>query len=186
MQPRTEGAALPPMRELLERRGFGICSATRASCPFCTGSSRGTVAFTDTLAFCHRCRWTANRIALGRELGLLSTDLETQRELRQQGRHMRAIESTLTAFECWRNARMREVTDRYRVLGRRAALARQVLSRWPECDPAWSALARFYHAEAKLCTALDWLSFARASIWLEVDSTPREVCCTWRARRAVA
>ncbi len=177
---------LPLMRELLERGGFRVRSATRADCTRCQGRSHSTVSYTSELVHCFRCRWAANRIALARKLGLLSADLETQRKLRQEGRHSRAIESTLTAFECWRNARMREITDRYRVLGRQAALARQVLSRWPECDLAWCALARLSHTEAKLCAALDWLTFARASMWLEFDSTPREVFCIWRATRVAA
>ena len=60
--------ALPPMVELLERTDFVIRSRRRADCAYCTGRSRGTVAFNDQVAFCHRCRWTGNRIALVRHL----------------------------------------------------------------------------------------------------------------------
>jgi hypothetical protein len=178
--------ALPPMVELLERTDFVIRSRRRADCAYCTGRSRGTVAFNDQVAFCHRCRWTANRIALARELGLLNTDLETQRKLRQEARHRRGIESTLAAFECWREARLREVTDRYRALAKQGALAHRVLQRWPDSEPAWDALARLYHAEAVLLRALDFLSFAKASIWLECDSTPAEVFRLWRGTRVAA
>ncbi len=114
------------------------------------------------------------------------TASETQRRLQQEARRRRGIESTLAAFECWREARLREVTSRYRVLGRQAAQARQVLQLWPDCEPAWEGLARFCHTEAKLCAALDWLSFAKASIWLERDSTPAEVFQVWRGTRVAA
>jgi hypothetical protein len=181
MEPRTDGAKLPQMRDLLERGGFGIRSATRADCAYCRGRSRGTVAFTDTLAFCHRCHWKANRADLARQLGLLRTDSETHRKLRQLTRHRRAIESTLASFECWYETRLRELTTRYRALGRQAALARHVLAHYPDCDPAWSALARYYHNEARLCAMIDWLAFTKASTWLQHDSTPSEVFSAWRA-----
>ena len=186
MAPRVEGAALPEMRDLLERGGFGIRSATRADCAYCTGRSRGTVAFTDTLAFCHRCHWKANRPGLAQQLGLLGADPNAQRKFRREARHRQTIESTLASFERWREARLRETTNRYRVLGRQAALARQVLSLWPECDPAWNALARFYHDEGKLCAVLDWLTFTKASIWLDADSTPTQVFAAWSATRVPA
>jgi hypothetical protein len=186
MAPRTEGAILPAMRELLRRAGFGIRSATRADCAYCTGRSRGTAAFTDTLAFCHRCHWKANRIGLARQLGLLAADPDTERKLRRETRHRQAIESTLASFERWREAQLRETTSRYRVLGRQAALACQVLSHWQECNPAWNALARLYHDEAKLCAVLDWLTFTKASIWLHRDSRPTEVFAAWRATHAAA
>jgi hypothetical protein len=178
--------ALPPMVELLERTEFGIRSRHRADCAYCAGRSKGTVAFTDQVAFCHRCRWTANRIVLARNLGFLSNDLETQWKLLQEAHHRRGIESTLSAFERWREARLREVTDRYRPLGRQGALAHRVLQRWPDCEPAWDALARLYHAEAVLLRALDFLSFAKASIWLERDSTPAEAFRLWRGTRVAA
>ncbi len=183
---RTETVRLPPMRDLLGQAGFGIRSGTRADCVYCTGSSRGTVAFTDALAFCHRCHWKANSLGLARQLGLLRTDRETQRRLHEQAVHRREIESIVAAFESWREARLRQVGDRYRQLGRQASLAQRVLLCWPDCETAWDALARFYHGEPKLCAALDWLSFAKTSIWLDRDSTPAEVFATWRATSVAA
>lgn len=177
---------LPPMVELLERTEFVIHSSRRADCAYCVGRSKRTVAFTDQVAFCHRCRWTANRVVLARNLGLLSTDLETRWKLLQEARHRRGIESTLAAFERWREARLREVTNRYRPLGRQGALAHSVLQRWPDCESAWDALARLYHAEAVLLQTLDFLSFAKASIWLERDSTPVEAFRLWRSTRVAA
>jgi hypothetical protein len=186
MVPRTEGPALPEMRALLERGGFGIRSATRADCAYCPGRSRRTVAFTDIFAFCHRCHWKTNRIGLARQLGLLNADPNTKLKLHRETRHRQAVESTLACFERWREARLSEITSRYRALGRQAALARQVLSHWPECELAWNALARFYHDEAKLCAALDWLSFAKASKWMDCDSAPTEVFAAWSATRVAA
>jgi hypothetical protein len=180
MVQRIEAVPLPAMRDLLEQAGFAIRSATRADCVHCTGSSRGTVALTDALAFCHRCHWKANRIGLARQLGLLAADRDTERKLRPETRHRQAIESTLAAFECWREARLREVTDCYRPLARQGALAHRVLQRWPDCEPAWHTLARLYHTEVVLLRVLDFLSFAKASIWLERDSTPAEVFRVWR------
>lgn len=78
MAVRNDDAALPEMRQLLDRTGFRIWSATRADCAYCTGSSRRTVSFTRDLVFCHRCHWKANRTGLARRLGLLRANRETQ------------------------------------------------------------------------------------------------------------
>lgn len=80
----------------------------------------------------------------------------------------------------WREGQIQSVSDRYRTLSRNAALAVKVLLKFPECDAAWCALGEFYHAEARLSSLLDWFTFAKASIWLEADSTPVEVFDTWR------
>lgn len=186
MLKRIEPVTLPPMRDLLEEAGFGIRSATRADCFHCTGSSRGTVAFTDALAFCHRCHWKANRIGLARQLGLLRASPETQRRLCEEAAHRRGIESIIAAFESWRETRLSQVASRYRQLGRQAVLAQRILQCWPECETAWDALARFYHAEAKLCAAFDWLTFAKASVWLERDSTAAEVFRLWSEEHVAA
>lgn len=182
----SECGSLPKMRELLRQTGSVIRSATRADCAYCTGSSRRTVAFTDAVAFCHRCHWKANRIGLARQLGLLRASPETQRRLCEEAAHRRGIESIVTAFESWREARLSQVANRYRQLGRQAVLAQRILQCWPECETAWDALARFYHAEAKLCAAFDWLAFAKASLWLEHDSTAAEVFRLWSEERVAA
>lgn len=177
---------LPSMPSLLEAHGCRIRTAGRADCADCAGRSRATVAFTAEVAFCHRCQWRASRFTLARQLGVIGHNAESIRELRGQERRRRSLESILAAFENWREARLRETTSRYRVLGLQAALACQVLSRWPECDPAWNALARFYHDEARLCSVLDWLAFTKASVWLHRDSTPTEVFAAWRAIRVAS
>jgi len=98
---------------------------------------------------------------LARELGLLGTDPATQQRLREKVRHRQALEVEIAEFERWREARLRTLTERFRQLGRPAALAQQVLRRWRDCDAAWDAVARFYHGEAKLSAALDWLTFEK-------------------------
>ena len=71
---RAVTAPVPPMPELLERTGFRLLSTTRADCARRLGRSRGTVAFTDEVTFCHGCKWSANTLTLARELGLLRID----------------------------------------------------------------------------------------------------------------
>lgn len=172
------------MRSLLERAGFRVRGATRADCVHCEGSSRGTVAFTFEVAFCHRCKWRANVVMLARELGLLNGNSEAASALRQVAQQRAEKEVQLNRFDQWRDARIREISGRYRSLSRSAVNAEQVLSEYPNCEEAWDAMARFYHQEAKLSAALDWLMFAKASNWLEADSTPTEVFATWRANAA--
>jgi hypothetical protein len=172
------------MRSLLERAGFGICSATRADCVHCEGGSRGTIAFTSEVAFCHRCKWRANVVTLAHELGLLNGNSEAVSALRQMAQERAEKEAELNRFEQWRQARIREISDRYRSLSKAAIYAEQVLHEYPDCEEALDALARFYHQEAKLSAAFDWLAFAKASNWLEEDSTPAEVFVTWRSHAA--
>jgi hypothetical protein len=177
---------LPPMRDMLERAGFRIRSTNRADCAHCLGNSTRTVGYTSELAHCFRCGWAANRLGFAKHLGLLPNDPATREKLRVDRRHRRAAESTLRQFETWREGRIRRLSTQYRVLGRQAQLAHEVLLCWPDCEPAWDALTRFCHIEARLSAAIDFLGFTKASNWLERDSTPGEVFTTWRELHAVA
>src|SRR5258708_9138957 len=56
------------MVDLLEANGFRV-RGKRAECVHCSGHSRLTVAFTESVAFCHRCRWTASLRRLAKEQG---------------------------------------------------------------------------------------------------------------------
>jgi len=174
------------MRDLLEQAGFRIRSTNRADCAHCLGSSARTVGYTLELAHCFRCGWATNRLGLAKHLGLFQNDPETRAKLRREARHHRGTESTLRQFENWRENRIQRLSTQYRVLGRQAQLAHEVLLRWPDCEPAWDALGRFYQAEARLLAALDFLGFAKASNWLECDSTPGEVFTTWRKLHVAA
>ena len=174
---------MPPMPELLERAGFRV-RGRRADCARCEGHSRGTVSFTDEVAFCHRCKWRANIVTLARELGLLKGEPQAVSAFHEEVRRRAHLETEIKPFETWREDKIREVSDRYRSLPKAAILAGDVLTKFPDCEAAWGALARFYHAQAQLSAAFDWLMFTKASIWLEEDSTPVEVFEAWRSHAA--
>jgi hypothetical protein len=172
------------MPSLLERAGFRLRGTTRADCVHCEGRSWGTVSYTNELAFCHRCKWRANTITLARELGLLQGDNRAVSAFREEARRRAHLEAEIKRFEAWRDALICEVSDRYRALSRAAVRAEEVLRESPGCDEAWQHLAQFYGARAQLSAAFDWLVFTKASVWLEVDSTPVEVFETWRGHAA--
>ena len=165
------------MRSLLEQAGFRIRGNSRADCIHCSGSSRGTVAFTPEVAFCHRCHWSANTIVLARSLGLSNHPSA-------EARRRAVLNRELDDFDEWRRARSWELIDLYRRRAQLALLAEDVLRRDPDNEQALDALARFYHSERTLLSAIDWLSFTKASNWLEQDSTPSEVFEVWRSRVA--
>jgi len=172
------------MRSLLEAAGFRIHGATRAECIHCEGQSRCTVAFTSEVAYCHRCKWTANKQRLAAELGLLSRNPETAIAFREEARRRTNVEVEIRPFEAWRDVKMRQISAKYRLLSRAALYAGEVLAKFPDCEQAWDTLTRFYDAEAQLSAAFDWLAFARASVWLEEDSTPAKVFESWRSHAA--
>jgi len=168
------------MRQLLENAGFVLHGATRADCTHCQGQSRGTVAFTAEVAFCHRCKWSANIVTLAREAGLLGGNSRQAMAIRDAVRRHAQLDAELRRFETWYEGQVRSISTRYRSLWRKAAQAAHVLSKFPECNAAWCALADFYHAEARLSALFDWFMFTKASVWLEMDSTAVEVFETWR------
>jgi hypothetical protein len=172
------------MRDLLERAGLQIRTATRADCVHCEGHSRSTVSFTDEVAFCHRCKWTANILTLARELGLLCSNSLASSAFREEARRRGHLNAEIGRFNDWRDARIRGVSNRYRSLSSAAIKASDVLAKFPDSEEAWEVLARFYHAVAQLCAAFDWLMFTKVSEWLESDSSPAEVFEVWRSRAA--
>ena len=172
------------MRSLLDQAGFRLRGTTRADCIHCTGGSRSTVSFTGEVAFCHRCHWRANTIMLARQLGLLRSSTEAARAFGEEARRRAVTDAKIGRFEEWRQARIREVSDKFRSLSSTAVRAEEILRGFPDCEPAWDALARFYHARAQLSAAFDWLMFAKVSEWLEEDSSPSEVFETWRNHAA--
>lgn len=160
--------------DLLARQGFRI-RGSRADCTHCRGTARLTVSFNDTVAYCHRCHWTANARQLQRALG------ETPSPENLQQKQARA---RIAAFEKWVNRVHAEIAAEYRYLARVAERAKQVLSRFPNCDPAWEALANFYHREAALSAQLDALSFEKVSPWLEFPSKPLVLFQKWEVANA--
>lgn len=173
------------MRSLLEQAGFRI-HRTRADCIKCEGSSRATVSFNAEVAHCHRCKWSANTFTLARDLGLLRGDPEARARFRREVEDRKRVNAELEKFEQWRNSRIRQASTRHRLLWRKALLAQDVLREFPDFEPAWDALARWYHAEAQLSATLDYLSFSKAGRWLETDSTREQVMEVWRKQRAAA
>ena len=165
------------MRDLLDRAGFRIRGATRADCIHCEGHSRGTVAFTIEVAYCHRCKWSANVRTLSRDLGVpIAPETHEAREKRDRA----------AQFSEWVNTLHSILSRRLQLLRRRAELAKNVLNAYPDCEPAWSALAEFYHSEAELLGALDQLTCEKVSEWLESPMTrPRLLAAFEDALRRV-
>jgi hypothetical protein len=153
------------MRALLQQSGFHI-SGSRADCIHCEGGSRLTISFTDEVAFCHRCKWTANKTTLARGLG---------KEVTPETEAHRLARAKAEKFDAWLNESYKQVAAEYRYLGRMAAIAKDVLAKYPDCEPAWDALANFCHREAELAGALDTLCFEKVSVWNERRLTPLEL-----------
>jgi hypothetical protein len=151
----------PPLAGLLERAGFRV-RGRRADCIHCDGHSRLTVSFNDEVYCCHRCGRAGNARTLARELGLpVAAETREARERRRRA----------AQFEAWRNTCYTIIVQYASYLTRRAELAKKILAQFPDCEPAWSALADFYHSEAILFGALDTLAFEKMSPWLEVPMT---------------
>jgi hypothetical protein len=178
------------MRELLEHAGFRIRSAKRADCAHCSGSSRGTVSYTDEVAYCHRCHWTANEVTLARQLGVAGAlrprpashlrgdkpPATSRSDLARQRR-----DALLREFEAWRQGRIQRLYDEDRARTRAIMRCADWMQRIPECEEqAWEALKRFYDQTAKLNAAIDFLTCAVGSRWLERDSTIADVFRAWR------
>jgi hypothetical protein len=160
--PVSNGANFP---DLLERAGFHI-RGRRADCPHCQcdgyGHGFGTVSFTLTVAYCHRCQWTGNVRSLSRDLGVaIAPETREQRERRERS----------VRFAAWRDSSQKVLLRRLGMLAKRAKLAKEVLTAFPDCEPAMIALADFYHNERSLLGALDLLAFEKLSPWLEQPMT---------------
>ena len=125
------------MQDLLTQAGFKV-KGRRAKCAHCSGTSRLTVSFTDEVAYCHRCHWTANATQMARSQGRTVTrKIGLARHRKRQ-------------FEQWVSSTYGEMARVEWELSRKASLAIKVLIRFPDCEPAWTALASWYHAEYKL------------------------------------
>lgn len=164
------------MAELLQRAGFRLRGRNRADCIHCHGRSTATLSFNTNVAHCFRCHWKANIISLGRQLGIARSSLAFVPE--RERRHRRIIAS----FGGWRDGHIRRISGQLRQLGCQAARAAKVLETYPDCEPAWVALERFYHREAELHRQLDWLCCTKASCWLYTDSKILDVFEAWEKR----
>ena len=113
--------------------------------------------------YCHRCKRGGTTRSLARELGHSVTP-ETAQE--------RSAREQKAKFKSWINERHNSIAAELRVTRKRADIAKRVLRVYPDCEPAWDALARFCHSEAKLTAALETLSFEKVPTYLEEPSTP--------------
>ena len=172
------------MRSLLERAGFRIRTSTRADCGRCSGRSTGTVSYTAEVAHCFRCEWRASIVSLARELGLLSANPAMQARLREETRRRTRFNVQIQAFEGWRDAQIHRISNRILALSRAAVEAGELLRTDPANETAWESLSNYYHSEAQLSAAVDFLTFAKASDWLETDSTPLEIFENWKCDAA--
>ena len=121
------------MRELLEQSGCRV-RGKRADC-HCKG--RLTISFTDEVAYCHRCHWTASATQLAHAKGLPVPRVNPERQRER-------------TFTEWLAERYREMADIDYFTARRADLARIALVHFPDMESAWTALANRYHVERAL------------------------------------
>jgi hypothetical protein len=121
------------MRALLDASGFRV-RGKRADCVHCSGGSRGTVAFTDSVAFCHRCRWTGSARRLAREQGIAIPASKIGRSRIRKAQ-----------FRAWLGETSNVMANQERCLARRAEWAKAALHYFPEMESAWVALATWYH-----------------------------------------
>jgi hypothetical protein len=124
------------MRKLLERSGYRV-HGKRADC-HCKGSTRLTISFTDEVAHCHRCGWTANATQLARAQGLT---VAPRRGLARRRKR---------SFAEWLANRYGEMAEIDYFTAKRADLARIALVHFPDMEAAWTALANRYHVERAL------------------------------------
>jgi hypothetical protein len=117
---------------------------------------------------------------LARELGLIGSDPETTARIRRENQERWRRERPKREFERWRDRAMRTLSEEHRQLAQKAELAHRVLLQYPEEPHAWNALKEFADKEAKIMRALDFLTYQRASRWLERDSTEAEVFAAWK------
>ncbi len=128
------------MRQLLARAGFRV-RGNRADCFHCKGSSRGTVSFNRLVAFCHRCKWSANARQLAHKVGCtVPTETPEHRLARQR----------VERFHQWLWKRYTKLGYIERRLARCAEWAKAALNYFPGMDSAWAALAGWYHERRAL------------------------------------
>jgi hypothetical protein len=70
------------------------------------------------------------------------------------------------AFREWENTCYMLLMRRLWFLERRAALAKRVLHVYPDCEPAWAALADFCHGAAHLSAAFETLAYEKVPNYL--------------------
>ncbi len=102
-----------------------------------------TVSFTDEVAYCHRCHWTANLAQLSWDCGI-RVPVPTETREQSQAR------TTVANFQRWLSKRYGEAAKQEYHMARQAKLAGEVLARFPDEESAWDALARWFHKRRSL------------------------------------
>jgi hypothetical protein len=74
-------------------------------------------------------------------------------------------------FKEWEDTCYIILVRRLRFLKRRAELAKEVLACFPDCEPAWAALADLCHSEAHLSAAFELLAYEKVPNYLEQPMT---------------
>jgi hypothetical protein len=134
---------MPEMRaslpSLLTAAGFAVRGG-RFNCR-CDGGSRYTGSFDESkgVAYCHRCHLSLTTRQLGREqrLAIPSRRIGRARIMRQR-------------FREWLDTQTKEMSNRERLLARRAEWAKAALTFFPEMESAWSTLAEWYRSRRVL------------------------------------
>lgn len=110
------------------------------------------MAVRDDYSYCHRCKFVI-------QLRRLQSVPPTPEEILER-RHARAFrEWTDTVYQILSNELVR--------LGMIAEFGKRTLALDPNNQTAWDELAGFYHSEAALMGALDFLSCEKTSRWFE-------------------
>lgn len=167
----SQHAALPLLRELLQRAGFAVRSAARADCPSCIGKSRMTVAFRGDVFYCHRCKRTGSRFSLARDLGLLATDPGSVAQRRSEARQNAKLQIMAERLGSVERRVLRAATRsvlalvalRRNASNRLQALNAGAPERFPgELNFAWQALQYVWDHERNAAAAYLLVAFGRA------------------------
>jgi len=139
---------------LLTNAGFQVRNS-RATCPFCEGHRKFTVAIHGELYYCHRCQRGGNVRTLARAQGL-----------NLPPRRIRKADKAKAAFRAWLSQKMNEMSRAEYRLHQRAKWAKVALSFYPDFEPAWEALAAWHHAEQQFQTFWQSASDKCGRYWL--------------------
>ena len=117
---------------ILTNAGFQI-RGSRATCPFCTGHSKLTVAIKGPLWHCHRCLRGGHVRSLARRQGVT---LPPPR--------LRKADIPKSRFRTWLSSKMRELANEEYCAYRMKQWADAALYFYPEFQLVWNFLARFH------------------------------------------
>ena len=141
---------------ILTSAGFEIASGgKRATCPYCTGHSKLTVAIRGPLWHCHRCLRGGHVGALAKQQGWI---LPRPR--------IRQADTPKSAFRYWLSAKMTEMSAAEYKLVRQWRYGIAALEFFPDMEPAWTALANYYDREQYFLVFWESVSDRTGRYWL--------------------